>query len=69
LGEPKESKYHTLIVKINKAENKIHSMTVKTKDGISLYYTIEKMLSNIEITDSKFKFDKAKHPGIEIEEL
>jgi len=67
--EPKESKYHTLIVKINKAENKVHSMTVKTKDGISLYYTIEKMLANIEISDSKFKFDKAKHPGIEIEEL
>lgn len=67
--EPKESKYHTLIVKVNKAANAIHSMTVKTKDGISLYYSIEKMSSNLEISDSKFMFDNAKHPGIEIEEL
>ena len=66
---PKESKYHTLIVKVNKSTPKIHSMTVKTKDGMTLYYTITKLTPNIEVGDSKFKFDPAKNPGVEVEEL
>jgi len=66
---PKENKYHTLIVKIKKSKPEIHSMTVKTKDGMTLYYNITKLTPNIEVNDSKFKFDLAKNPGIELEEL
>ncbi|MBL4702902.1 MAG: outer membrane lipoprotein carrier protein LolA [Flavobacteriales bacterium] len=67
--DPKSSKYHTVIIKVNKATNKISSMTVKTKDGITLHYSITKFSPNIDVNDSKFKFDKAKNAGITEEDL
>lgn len=67
--DPKESKYHTVIIKVKKSSNKIYSMTVKTKDGMTLHYTISKFTPNVDVKDSKFVFDKAKHPGVEEEEL
>jgi outer membrane lipoprotein-sorting protein len=67
--DPKGSKYHTVIIKVNKSTNKISSMSVKTKDGMTVHYTISKFSPNIDVSDSKFKFDVAKHPGITVEEL
>jgi len=67
--DPKGSKYHTVIIKVNKSTNKISGMTVKTKDGMTVHYTISKFSVNIDVSDSKFKFDKAKNPGVKVEEL
>jgi outer membrane lipoprotein-sorting protein len=67
--EPKSSKYHTVIIKVKKSTNKIYSMTVKTKDGMTIHYTISKFTADVEVKDSKFVFNIAKHPGVEIEKL
>lgn len=68
-NNPKKSKYHTVELLINKAKNRIHSVKIKTRDGLTISYTLTKFTPNVEFSSSKFKFDKSKHPGVEIEEL
>lgn len=66
---PGKSQYHQVKMYINKSTGKIHSMNIKTKEGITLGYTITKFTPNVELKSSQFKFDPSKHPGIEVEEL
>ncbi len=67
--DPKNSKYHQVIIRVSKATGKISGMTIKMKDGATLHYTITKFTPNVDVDDAKFKFDKAKHPGVEEEDL
>lgn len=62
--DPKKSKFHTIILKINKEKKQIHSVTVKGKNGDTMTYKITKLTPNVEVKDSDFKFDKSKHPGV-----
>lgn len=58
-----KSKFHTVIVKVNKSTNEIHTVIVKGKDGEVLTYKLLKMTANVSVSDADFKFDKAKYPG------
>ena len=51
---PKESKYHTIILKIDEAKNSIKKITIKTKDAVTIQFSIHKLISNTTINDSKF---------------
>lgn len=62
--DPKKSKFHTILLKINKSTKMIHSVTVKGKNGDVMTYKISKFTPNVETKDSDFKFDKTKHPGV-----
>lgn len=58
-----KSKFHTVIVKVNKSTHDINSVTVKGKDGEVLTYKLTKLTPNVAVSDADFKFDKAKYPG------
>lgn len=62
---PKESKYHTVILKIDEAKNSIDRITIKTKDAVTIQFSISKLTANTEIADTKFVWSKAKHPGVD----
>lgn len=62
---PKESKYHTVILKIDEAKNKLEKITIKTKDAVTIQFSITKLTSNTELSDNKFTWNKAKHPGVD----
>lgn len=62
--DPKKSKFHTIILKINKEKKTIHSVTVKGKNGDVMTYKITKFTPNVETKDTDFKFEKSKHPGV-----
>lgn len=62
---PKESKYHTVILKIDEAKNSIDRITIKTKDAVTIQFSISKLTANTEISDTKFVWSKAKHPGVD----
>ena len=62
---PKESKYHTVILTIDRTKKQIKKVIIKTKDGLTLLFSISKFTSNTEINDSVFKWTKAKHPGVD----
>jgi outer membrane lipoprotein-sorting protein len=59
-----KSKFHTIILKIDKDKNEIVFIMVKGKDGTNMKYKLSKFEKDVEISDSKFVFDKAKHPGV-----
>lgn len=62
---PKESKYHTVILKVNEAKNSIKKITIKTKDAMTIQFSINKLTPNTNLSDSKFTWNKAKHPGVD----
>lgn len=62
---PKESKYHTVLLTIDRNNKQIKKVVIKTKDGLTLFFTITKFSANTEISDTVFKWQKAKHPGVE----
>ncbi len=61
----KNSKYHTVILKVNEAEKQIKSATIKTKDGMTLLFKIKDLASNNEIDQSAFKWNANAFPGVE----
>lgn len=62
---PKESKYHTVILKIDEAKNRLMKIKIKTKENVSIQFQINKLTPNTSISASKFTWVKAKHPGVE----
>lgn len=62
---PKESKYHTVILKIDEAKNKLEKITIKTKDAVTIQFSITKLTPNTELNDSKFTWVKGKHAGVD----
>jgi outer membrane lipoprotein-sorting protein len=66
--DPSGSKFHTIILKIDAEKNEVVFFMVKGKDGTNTKYKISKFDKNIDISDSKFVFDRAKHPGVVCQE-
>ena len=63
-ANPKESKYHTIVLTADRNKKQIKKAIIKTKDGLTLIFSITKFTANSEIVDSVFKWQKAKHPGV-----
>jgi len=66
--DPAKSKFHTIILKIDKEKNEIVFIMVKGKDGTNMKYKLVKFDKDVEISDSKFVFESAKHPGVVCQE-
>ena len=66
--DTKNSKYHTIVIRIDKAKNEVVYAHIKGKDGVHMKYTLSKLIKNTTITDAKFVFNKAKHTGVEVTE-
>ena len=67
-SNPKESKYHTIVLTVDRNIKQIKKVIIKTKDGLTLVFSITKFITNTEISDSVFKWQKAKHPGVNEED-
>lgn len=63
-----KSKFHTVILKIDVERNEVVFFMVKGKDGSNTKYKISKFEKNVAISDAKFVFDKATHPGVVCQE-
>lgn len=62
----KESKFHTVIVRIDKEKNEVVFVHIKGKDGVHMKYNLLKLDPNTPINDTQFTFNKAKYPGVKI---
>ncbi len=62
---PKESKYHTVILKVNEEKNRLEKITIRTKDAVTIQFSITKLTPNTELSDSQFTWVKAKHVGVD----
>jgi len=61
---PKESKYHTIVLTADRNKKQVKKVIIKQKDGLTLIFSINKFIANSEINDTVFKWQKAKHPGV-----
>ena len=63
-ANPKEIKYHTIVLTVDRNKKQIKKVIIKTKDGLTLIFSITSFTANTEMSDSAFKGQKAKHPGV-----
>lgn len=61
--------YHTVVIMVDKAKAEPKSVQVLYKDGNSVTYTLNKFTANSVSDDSLFSFDKAKYPGVEVNDM
>jgi outer membrane lipoprotein-sorting protein len=64
--DPKKVEYHTIILYISKEGNELKKAIMKTKDGSTMTYTLNKLIENPDIEDSKFVIDTKKYPGYKV---
>ena len=61
--------YHTVVLSVDKARNEPKSVQVLYKDGNTVTYTLKKFTANPALADALFTFDKAQHPGVEVNDM
>ncbi|MBL7980311.1 MAG: outer membrane lipoprotein carrier protein LolA [Flavobacteriales bacterium] len=61
--------YHTVVLTVDKAKNEPKSVQVLYKDGNVVTYTLKKFTANAVLADALFTFDKAKYPGVEVNDM
>ena len=64
-----DSEYSKLRISVDTRNNKMDQMVVFSKDGSRYTLKIKKVLSDLAYSDTIFKFDKSKFPGIHVEDL
>ncbi len=67
--EPGRKPYHTVVLVVDKARLEPRSVQVLYKDGNEVTYTLKRFAPNVELADALFVFDKAKYPGVEVNDL
>ena len=64
--DPKKVEYHTIVLYIAKDNIELKKAIMKTKDGSTMTYTLNKLIENPDIEDTKFIIDIKKYPGFKI---
>ena len=63
---PDNADYHTILLYVSSKSSELKKAVMKTNDGTSMTYHLTKFVSNKEIADSKFVFNKAQYPGFAV---
>ena len=61
--------YHTVVLTVDKAKGEPRSVQVLYKDGNVVTYTLKKFTTNPTLADALFVFDKARYPGVEVNDM
>ena len=61
--------YHTVVLTVDKAKGEPRSVQVLYKDGNVVTYTLKKFTANAALADTLFVWDKAKYPGVEVNDI
>ena len=67
--DPTKKPFHTVVLVVDKAKVEPRSVQVLYKDGNEVTYTLKRFAPNVDLADALFTFDKAKHPGVEVNDL
>ena len=67
--EPGKKPYHTVILSVDKAKLEPKLVKVLYKEGNEVTYLLKKFSPNVDLYDSVFTFDKAKFPGVEVNDV
>ncbi|MEX2484498.1 MAG: outer membrane lipoprotein carrier protein LolA [Brumimicrobium sp.] len=64
--DPEEVSYHTIILYIQVNNSELQKAIMKTKDGSTMTYSVNKFEKNKEVEDSKFVYNPQKYPGFKL---
>jgi len=67
--EVEDKDFHRIVLYVNKAKNQISKVKIFGKDGTTTTYKIKSFIANSAIADTKFAFNKTKHPDFEVVDL
>ena len=67
--DPARRAFHTVILHVDKASSEPRMVKILYKDGNEVTYTLTKFTPNVALDDGLFRFDKAKYPGVEVNDL
>jgi outer membrane lipoprotein carrier protein len=67
--DPAKKPFHTVILTVDKAKGQPRIVQVLYKDGNVVTYTMKKFTANVDLADALFVFDKAKFPGVEVNDM
>jgi len=62
---PSKKDFHTILLKISISTKELKHVEVRMKDGTRMFYDILKLTPNVDVTDSKFVYNKKDYPGFE----
>lgn len=62
---PSESKYHTLIMKVNENQATIEQATIKSKDGVTIKFKILGLIANPKLDSDTFYWNKDNYPNVD----
>ncbi len=65
----KSKNFHTVFLLIDKTAKTMYNTRVLENAGNRYSYTVNSMKANVPAADALFAFDKAKYPGINVEDL
>lgn len=65
----KSKNFHTVYLQVDKTAKTMYNTRVLENAGNRYSYTVNSMKTNVPAADALFAFDKAKYPGINIEDL
>ena len=63
---PDNADYHTILLYVSTKSSELKKAVMKTNDGTTMTYQLTKFVSNKDIADSKFVFNKAQYPGFAV---
>ena len=67
--DPAKKPYHTVILTVDKVKTEPMEIQVLYKDGNIVTYTLLGFTANPELSDALFTFNKAKYPGVEVNDM
>lgn len=67
--DPDKKSFHTIQLSIDKAKKQIVAAKIMNKNGTNNIITVKNFISNSELTDSMFIFNKADYKGVEVVDL
>ena len=63
---PDNADYHTILLYVSSKSSELKKAVMKTNDGTTMTYHLTKFVSNKDIADNKFVFNKAQYPGFAV---
>ena len=67
--EKKGTQVSKVKIKLNKKDKSVKSWVITDKNGKRQTFKVNKFMPNVSVDDTYFVFDKAKFPGVEVNDL
>lgn len=65
-SNPNESKYHTVILKVNETKKQIKSALIKTKNAVTIEFMINELVPNPVLKENMFIWSENKYPNVDM---